>query len=230
MLREPASYRLPPNSEHRFLLRRLLKSLSKESDIVPQNLYLNGVLCPDKINPVAVGSFASVFHGKYSGKLVALKRVRIFEEASSVPVIKVGSTRQTPRPSDNWSQEYTREALVWCHLQDQHVLPFLGIDRSTFPDYLCFVSPWMQRGDVMDCMNKMEERNLQIPYSRWVYVELLSPPIRVVLTHLMQLLEIAQGLAYLHNERVVHGDLYGVRSCQTTVWERVTKPEQRPTF
>lgn len=43
-----------------------------------------------------------------------------------------------------------REALIWLHLEHPHVLPFLGIDRTSFPGSLCMLSPWMLHGNIHD--------------------------------------------------------------------------------
>ena len=47
------------------------------------------------------------------------------------------------------SQQFFREALVWQHLRHPFILPFIGIDRETFPGFLCLASPWMEHGTVV---------------------------------------------------------------------------------
>ncbi|KAJ7483794.1 kinase-like domain-containing protein, partial [Mycena galericulata] len=79
-----------------------------------------------------------------------------------------------------------KEALVWQGLRHQFILPFLGIDRRTFPSAFCLVAPWMKNGTVL---KYLKERGLE-------EVNRLF-------------LEIAQGLEYLHSKNIVHGDLRG---------------------
>ncbi|PSS02346.1 hypothetical protein PHLCEN_2v4039 [Hermanssonia centrifuga] len=72
-------------------------------------------------------------------------------------------------------------------------MPFLGIDCDTFPVGempKCIVLPWAHFGSIRQCINRLEENSQSIPASRWVS-------------------EIAEGLAYLHGEGVMHGDLRG---------------------
>uniref|UniRef100_A0A0W0EUD2 Protein kinase domain-containing protein n=1 Tax=Moniliophthora roreri TaxID=221103 RepID=A0A0W0EUD2_MONRR len=85
--------------------------------------------------------------------------------------------------------DYIREAIIWRQLKHPNVLPFVGIyylDGSR--THLCLVSPWM-------------ERNL---------VEFLKNATPDDIDHEMLIFDIARGLAYLHSEKVVHGDLKGV--------------------
>jgi hypothetical protein len=58
-----------------------------------------------------------------------------------------------------------REALVWRQLRHDHVLPFLGLDNTSFPlnKFSCMVSPWMKHGMLMDYIktsNYIAERDL----------------------------------------------------------------------
>ncbi|KAF7349186.1 Kinase-like protein [Mycena sanguinolenta] len=81
---------------------------------------------------------------------------------------------------------FCKEAMVWQDLRHRFILPLLGIDRSTFAPSFCMVSPWMKNGTVLKYLRdhgQGDENRL--------------------------LLEIAQGLDYLHLMNVVHGDLRG---------------------
>ncbi|KAJ7812049.1 kinase-like domain-containing protein [Mycena leptocephala] len=82
--------------------------------------------------------------------------------------------------------QFCREALVWQELQHPFILHLIGIDRETFPSTLCMVSPWMKYGTVS---KYLRDRG------------------RGAVSRL--LLEIAQGLEYLHSKSIVHGDLRG---------------------
>ncbi len=80
----------------------------------------------------------------------------------SVYNIDVGKT-----PPDGQMQ-FCREALVWRQLRHEHILPFLGVDRDTFKSLLCMVAPWLYHGDIIHCMNTLEEQGEVIPFRRWV--------------------------------------------------------------
>ncbi|KII91233.1 hypothetical protein PLICRDRAFT_104444, partial [Plicaturopsis crispa FD-325 SS-3] len=82
-----------------------------------------------------------------------------------------------------------QEAFLWKNLNHSNVLPFLGVAFDTFPSLsVSLVSPFLQQGTVMDYLRKYGRQNVDV---------------------VKMLLQVAQGLQYLHSERVVHGDLKG---------------------
>ncbi|KAJ7833478.1 kinase-like domain-containing protein [Mycena leptocephala] len=86
----------------------------------------------------------------------------------------------------NIRQRFCREALLWQRLQNPFVLPFTGIDAESFPSFLCMVSPWMRHGTILKHLAENGDANVE-----------------------RRLFEIAQGLAYLHSQEIIHGDLRG---------------------
>ncbi|KAK1233929.1 hypothetical protein PQX77_002880 [Marasmius sp. AFHP31] len=87
-------------------------------------------------------------------------------------------------------KDYMREAIVWKQLLHPNVLPFMGMyylekDR----EQLCLVSPWMYRGNLTRYLNETGRENVD----------------HQSLAH-----DVASGLAYLHDMKIVHGDLKGV--------------------
>ncbi|KAJ7779672.1 kinase-like domain-containing protein [Mycena metata] len=115
--------------------------------------------------------FGDVYRASYDGKRVALKRIRTFTS---------DSTRNQKR------LKFCREALVWQGLRHPSIIPFLGIDRDTFPSSFCMVSPWMKHGTILKYLESRGRGDIG----------------RLTL-------EIAQGLEYLHSMSIVHGDLRG---------------------
>ncbi|KDQ50205.1 hypothetical protein JAAARDRAFT_589916 [Jaapia argillacea MUCL 33604] len=81
-----------------------------------------------------------------------------------------------------------QEALIWKSLEHRYVLPFLGIDAISFAPLSCIVSPWMRHGDILTFLKR-------------------SGPVQVDIDQL--LLEITEGLNYLHQSKMIHGDLRG---------------------
>ncbi|KAF7329372.1 Kinase-like protein [Mycena kentingensis (nom. inval.)] len=87
-------------------------------------------------------------------------------------------------------KKFCREALVWQRLRHPFVVPLIGIDMESFPTSLCMVSPWMRNGTVINYLKAFQGASR-----------------RTVVNRLIR--EIAQGLAFLHDQNVVHGDLRG---------------------
>jgi serine/threonine protein kinase len=76
----------------------------------------------------------------------------------------------------------------------------------TFAPFLTMVSPWMDNGTVLDYLKR--QRSSQSLVNRLVRI-LFGKPIKRHYLIPLQLVEIAQGLSYLHSQDVVHGDLRG---------------------
>ncbi|KDQ53212.1 hypothetical protein JAAARDRAFT_39587 [Jaapia argillacea MUCL 33604] len=83
---------------------------------------------------------------------------------------------------------FFREALIWHRLRHPRVLPFLGIDAESFAPYICIVAPWIANRDIMAYIRRNGLGSLD--------------------AHRV-LIEVSEGLQYLHKENVVHGDLRG---------------------
>ncbi|KAJ7114223.1 kinase-like domain-containing protein [Mycena epipterygia] len=98
-----------------------------------------------------------------------------------------------PEPNEmlKFSKDLLQEVLTWVHLKHDYILPFFGLDEKTFEGYPpCIVTPYMRNGTMN---NFVKNRNGTLPNRR---VDRL-------------LFETAQGLAYLHSQNIVHGDLRG---------------------
>lgn len=73
------------------------------------------------------------------------------------------------------------------------------------------VNHWMENGDINKCMATLTASGRTIPYDRWVCYDHLSVDLRTLTKRDMtQLLELCMGVEYLHQERIVHGDIRGV--------------------
>ncbi|KAJ7858294.1 hypothetical protein B0H13DRAFT_2076187 [Mycena leptocephala] len=133
--------------------------------------------------PEKHGGFSDVYRGIHKDANgveveVALKVLKIFRD-------------QTDKNRAILHGKFVKEALVWHSLRHENIIPFLGVDYTTFASPLssrAMVSPWMPLGSVL---NYMEKHSPSSPYA-------------------MQMLDgVIRGLAYLHSNNVVHGDLCG---------------------
>ncbi|KAJ7196142.1 kinase-like domain-containing protein [Mycena rebaudengoi] len=155
---------------------RFLNSLAAHLELLPQEMSITGIVlsCP---HPISGGGFANVYRGQYTDADgvqvdVALKALRIFQN-------------QTEDALAALHKKFVKEALVWYHLRHDNIVPFLGVDSTTFPGpaRAMMVSPWMPLGSVLR------------------YIASISTDYAV-------LNDTIQGLAYLHSAGVVHGDLH----------------------
>ncbi|KAJ7577245.1 kinase-like domain-containing protein, partial [Mycena floridula] len=125
------------------------------------------------------GTFGDIYRSRYKGEFVALKRLRMFRDSDKGKIYRV-------------CLNFCREAQTWYRLQHQYILPFYGVDAENFPRQPCMVSPWMANGTVMDFLEKRPKFNVD-----------------KLVSGFYMLYEIAQGIAYLHSQGVVHGDIKG---------------------
>lgn len=79
---------------------------------------------------------------------------------------------------------FCREVVAWKHLRHPNILPLIGVTVSE--NRFAMVSEWMENGNINEFVRKDPEAN------------------RTVL-----LAEVASGLKYMHDLRIVHGDLKG---------------------
>ncbi|KAJ8082917.1 hypothetical protein PM082_008774 [Marasmius tenuissimus] len=148
--------------------------LSKNSGLHPTCLSIQNV---KKIGeyPIAAGGFGDVWKGTIgdSSELVCLKVVKVYLKSDLVKL----------------TSEYLREAIVWRQLKHPNVLPFFGIYRLEHTQQLCLISPWMEKGNL---------------------VEFLKATKREDVDHYTLVYDVTSGLAYLHSRKIVHGDLKGL--------------------
>ncbi|KAF8150317.1 kinase-like domain-containing protein [Mycena galopus ATCC 62051] len=156
--------------EHTRMAFRIIRKLSESRDMLPTSLYIVGVHDREE-HPSFGGGFADVYSASYRNQPVALKCMRLLFHGSDLRRIRL---------------KFCREALIWKDLHHPNILPFLGIDRDSFPSSLCMVSPLMDHGTVMNYLETHGHANVD-----------------------KLLYEIVQGLEYLHSHSVVHGNLQG---------------------
>ncbi|KAJ7036189.1 hypothetical protein C8F04DRAFT_1394417 [Mycena alexandri] len=130
--------------EHTRMAHRIVRKLSEACDGLPSSLFISGVSgCDD--HPTFGGGYGDIFHASHGGKPVALKRMRYFLRGTDLRRLRL---------------KFYRETLVWRDLRHPHILPFLGIDRDSFPSSLCMVSPWMEHGTILNYLKNHGHGNV----------------------------------------------------------------------
>ncbi|KAH8102061.1 kinase-like domain-containing protein [Cristinia sonorae] len=166
---------------YRNQLRRLSIKVANRYSVLPSSLLLKDIQCIDT-KPHGVGGFAEVFCGTYKTSKVALKRLRVY-------------TMMTETQKQNVINSFYRESLLWKNLGHDHILPFLGVAEDVFQGSICMVIPWMRNGNLRQYISEQTEKG-QLTEATFV------PAIN------RWLHQTAMGLAYLHSEGIVHGDLH----------------------
>ncbi|KAK7686491.1 hypothetical protein QCA50_010088 [Cerrena zonata] len=88
------------------------------------------------------------------------------------------------------SMDFAREALLWRQMKHENVLEFHGIDMVQFPSMPCMVLPWVEHGNIRHYMKNAPSECSVAQRNKW-------------------LSQTANGLTYLHEQNVVHGDVRG---------------------
>jgi len=136
----------------------------------------------------ATGGFADVYKGRCLGEDVALKVFKI-------PLPSGVDSLNSWRSSDARFQNLIHEVFTWRQLSHSNVLPFYGVHFLEEPLEIrfCLVSPWMEHGNIVEFLVR---RHRDGPYTDTTDCISLA-------------LDIANGVKYLHGERVIHRDLKG---------------------
>ncbi|KAJ7760420.1 kinase-like domain-containing protein [Mycena metata] len=167
--------------EHSRMARRIVRKLSETCDQLPSSIFISGVTGREEYYTFG-GGFGDIYRASCGGQVVALKYMR------AVNLLRGDELRRL-------RSKFCREALVWKDLHHPYILPFMGIDRDSYPSSLCMVSPWMEHRTVLNYLKD---------HGRGDVDKLLY--------------EIAQGLEYLHSHDIVHGDLRGSNILITQDW------------
>ena len=182
--------------------RRLMFKIISKTPVVPRSFIVTGVSMSDKRDYIGRGGYGNVFKGEFRGTVVALK-VLYKNDANNLVSFHCMFLRR--RCLFSFQQAFCREALMWGSLEHNFVLPFIGIHEDE-DGMAFFVSPYMKNGTLAQWRKNTNPSIAQITERVWFSFLLLS----FIITHLSKILEVAQGMEYIHSEGVVHGDLRGV--------------------
>ena len=110
------------------------------------------------------------------------------------------------------------EVSVWSSLKHANIAHLTGITTlAEYPGY-SMVSAWMSNGDLLVYLEKIDLSTINFAHHVSHLVRTPSSRPHQCLLRSFQLLDVIQGIEYLHNEcRFVHGDVRAV--CCFTTWK-----------
>ncbi|TCD63726.1 hypothetical protein EIP91_005011 [Steccherinum ochraceum] len=175
----------PAKTVHYHQARRLLVRSGSELDKMPSSYMATGVqLYPN--NSVSTqqrhGYWATVLKARWNNGDVALKKfIRTH--------LRSGEDAQRPY------SEFVHEVIIWRQLKHPNIQAFLAVtEEHTTAMFggICVLSHWAENGDLHELIARdtMSSAELEVFRPRWIA-------------------DIARGLGYLAQERIVHGDLKG---------------------
>ncbi|KAF9447814.1 kinase-like protein [Macrolepiota fuliginosa MF-IS2] len=123
----------------------LLRELARIACVFPRCYNLKGVQYDTK--PFEAGGFADIYRGRYKGKSICLKIVRVSAYQGDEPQLL---------------SAYAEELALWAHLSHPNVLPLYGVYVDSRIQWPCLVSPWMENGNLCDFLKKDHPRDLRM--------------------------------------------------------------------
>ena len=159
-------------------------------------------------NILAAGGFADVWTGTYMGALVAVKTIGFTERDGLRKMRKVsvygGFLDYLDANLTAVLQQFCEEVVLRSALSHPNVLKLVGVQGDMDKGQFITVSEWMAHGNVMEYTGKKHVNRLELVRRFTV------PPIPSLKMRQEQLYGAAEGLQYIHDFNLVHGDLKGV--------------------
>ncbi|TFK52342.1 kinase-like protein [Heliocybe sulcata] len=137
----------PPRFIHTDMALLLVRLCLKCQGCPPSLLLGHKIVIPTR-DPTFAGGFEDVFQDHLSGKVVALKRLRM----ASLPV----------QEQSQMQKDILREAVIWHNLEHVNILPFMGIHCAALASTFYLVSPWMDNGNVNEYLKQEQKEGWSI--------------------------------------------------------------------
>ena len=184
--------------------RRFIFKIISKTPVVPRSFIVTGVSLPDKRDYIGHGGYGNVFKGEFGGTIVALKE--LYKNDVNNWVSLQNLFLRHDRCLFFFHQAFCREALMWGSLKHNFVLPLIGIHEED-DGAVFLVSPYMKNGTLAQWRKNANPSMGQITDLVWPFLSFALHPSSLS----RKMLEVAQGVQYIHSEGVIHGDLRGVR-------------------
>ena len=92
--------------------------------------------------------------------------------------------------------------VLWKHLSHPNVLNLIGVPDTLEDERFSTISEWMANGNIVGYVRSKAGNHLKLVGFNRIFL-CYSPSA-------LQLADAIEGLKYLHNANIVHGDLKGV--------------------
>ena len=166
----------------------MLGEISSDTGLLPSSVgSLQGLQKCGNI-AVASGGTTDVWRGVWNDQHVSLKAFRIY------PLQDLREAKKIL-----W-----KSVPIWKRLIHDNILPFHGVDTSTFE--LALVYDWAHDGNIMQYLESHPDASRPTLVT-FLHLIRISRPDRS-----LKLLQVAKGLEYLHSFEILHGNLKGVSS------------------
>ncbi|KAK7437405.1 hypothetical protein VKT23_018650 [Stygiomarasmius scandens] len=124
-------------------------------------------------------------HPVASGGFGEIWRGRVGDHLACLKIVRIYGESDVQK----LLKEFLKEAILWRQLTHPNVTPFLGLYfLDSTKQRVCLISPWMENGNLRKYLSnhpvEFEDR-IRLAY------------------------DVACGLSYLHEEKIIHGDLKG---------------------
>ena len=183
---------------------RKLQRICSSPMLLPPSYLLPAEALLVEERPFACGGFSDVYKGMFDGSQVCIKKLRIASSSDSGPAMK-GDTRR-------YHCRYTSVLMILTDaLQGSVVVettetsqyrPICGCNHRTLPNRV-EMDAWRRFDDLHQFEHRCESDHSCKP---------AVVSIRWAVSVFRQLVDVANGLDYLHSYGVIHGDLKGVSS------------------
>jgi serine/threonine protein kinase len=115
---------------------------------------------------LASGGFADVRCGRYMGRLVALKTLKVPEQGDLLKIRKVSINNIFPAARDAVStiilQQFCKEVILWNTISHPNVLKLAGVQGDMEDGQFVTVSEWMAYGNIMEYIKTNHVNRLEL--------------------------------------------------------------------